>query len=97
MIGLFSVRVCEMKGLNLGEGSLHFLLHHGVGLIGRCEFGFMLGDGGCAFVLVNLEAHHHLVYNGVALVGAQFFNRSAGFPEFKVSVSEVVFEVIPCF
>ena len=89
--------VREMKGLKLGEGSLHLLLHHGVGMIGGCEFGFMLGGGGCAFVLVNLEAHHHLVYNGVALVESQFVNRSAGFPEFKASFLEVVLEVISCF
>ena len=49
------------------------------------------------FVLVDLELRHHLIYDGVGLVEVQFVNCSAGFPEFKVSFLEVVFEVIPCF
>ena len=53
MIGLVFMRVCKLKGLNLGEESFYLGLHHGVGLIGRCEFGCMLGGGGCAFVLIN--------------------------------------------
>ena len=57
----------------------------------------MLGGGGCAFVLVDLEARHHLIYNAVDVVESQFVNRFAGFSELKVSFSEVVFEVIPCF
>ena len=57
----------------------------------------MLGDGGCEFVLIDLEARHHLIYDGVGIVGAQFINRSTSFPDFKVSFSEVMFEVIPCF
>ena len=43
----------------------------------------MLGGGGRAFVLVNLEACHHFIYNGVGVVQAQFVNRSAGFSELK--------------
>ena len=72
-------------------------LHRDGGLIGGCEFSFVLGGGGCAFVLVDLEARHNLIYNGVGVVEAQFVNRSDFFPEFKVSFSEVVSEVIPCF
>ena len=53
------------------------------------------------FVLVDLELRHHLIYDGVGIgvgvVESQFINRYAGFPELKVSFSEVVFEVIPCF
>ena len=49
------------------------------------------------FVLVNFYARHHLIYNSVGIVEAQFVNCSAGFPKFKVSSSEVVIEVIPCF
>ena len=97
MIRLVSMRVCELKGLNLGEESLHLVIHRGVDLIGRCEFGYVLGDGGCTFVLVNLEVHHHLIYDGVGVVEAQFVNSSAGFPKFKVSFAEVMLEFIPCF
>ena len=52
---------------------------------------------GCAFFLVDLEVRHHLIYDGIGIAEAQFFNCSTGFPEFKVSFSEVVSEVIPCF
>ena len=55
----------------------------------------MLGGGGCAFVLVDLETRHNLIYDGVGVVEAQFVNCSAGFPEFKVSFSEVVLEFSP--
>ena len=57
----------------------------------------MLGGYGCALVLVDLRARHNLIYNGVGVVEAQFVNHSAGFPVFKLSFLEVVFEVIPCF
>ena len=97
MMGLVSMRVCELKGLNLGEESFNLGLHHCVGLIGRCEFGCVFGGCGCVFVLVDLEAHHHLIYDGVGIVKSQFVNCAAGFPEFKVSLSEVVLKVVPCF
>ena len=67
-----------MKGVNLAEESLHLGLHCCVGLIGGCEFSYMLGGGGFTFVLLDLEAHHHLIYNGVGVVEAKFVNRSAG-------------------
>ena len=57
----------------------------------------MLGGGGCAFSLVDLEVLHHLIYNGIGVVESQFVNSSTGFPDFKVSFSEVVLEFIPCF
>ena len=57
----------------------------------------MLGGDGCAFVLVDLVLCHNLIYNGVDVVEAQFVNRSASFSEFKVSLLEVVLEVIPYF
>ena len=57
----------------------------------------MLGGCGCALLLVNFGVRHHLIYNGVGVVEAQFVNRSARFPVSKVSFLEVVFEVIPCF
>ena len=93
----FFMHVCGLKGLNLVEESLHLGLPCGVGLIGRCEFGCMLGGSGCAFVLVDLDVPHHLIYNGVGVVEAHFVNSSAVFPELKVSLSEVVSEVIPYF
>ena len=57
----------------------------------------MFGGGSFAFVLIDLEARHHLIYNGAGVVEAQFVNRDANLPEFKVSFSEVVLEVVPCF
>ena len=72
-------------------------LHSGIGLIGRCEFGCMLGGGGYAFILVDLEARHHLIYYDIGVVEAKFVNCSAGFSELKVSFLEVVFEIIPSF
>ena len=96
-IVLVSMRVRKLKGLNFGEESSHLGIHRGVSLIGGYEFGCVLGGGGCTFVLINLEAHHHFIYDGVGVVEYQFVNSSNGFPEFKVSLSEVVLEVIPCF
>ena len=58
---------------------------------------YVLGGGGCAFVLVYLEARHHLIYACVGVVEAQFVNCSAGFPVLKMMFLDVVFEVIPCF
>ena len=83
--------------MDMGEEIFHLVLHRGVGLIGGREFVCMLGGGCCAFVLVYLEARHHFIYDGVGIVESQFVNRFAGFSELKVSFSEVVFEVIPCF
>ena len=80
MIGLISVRVRELKFLDLVEESFYLGLHCGVGLIGGCKFGCILGGGGCAFVLINLEGRHHLIYDGVGVVEAQFVNCSAVFP-----------------
>ena len=88
-------RALLLEGLNLGDESLHLRLHHSVGLIGRCKFGCMLGGGGCAFVFVNFEAHHHLIYDGVGVVEANFINRSASLSELKVSFLEVVLENFP--
>ena len=56
-IGLVSMRVREMKVLNLGEESFRLGIHRGVGLIVGCEFGCVLGDGGRELVLADLEAH----------------------------------------
>ena len=95
MIGLVSMSVRKLKGLNLVEDSLHLGLNRGVGMVGGCEFGCVLGGSGCAFVLVDLGAHHHLIYDGVGVVEAQFVNLSAGFHEFKVRFLEVVLEIFP--
>ena len=57
----------------------------------------MLGGGGCAFVLINLEARHNLIYSGVGVVKYQFVNCADGFREFKASFSVVVTEVFPYF
>ena len=54
--------------MNLGEYILHLGHHRGVGLIGGCEFGCMLGGVGCAFVLIDLEARHNLIYDGINVV-----------------------------
>ena len=48
-------------------------------------------------VLVNLEARHHLVHNGVGVVKAQFINFSSILSEFKASFVEVMFEIVPSF
>ena len=89
--------VSELKGLNLGEKRLHLGLHRGVGLIGRSEFSGMLCGCGCAFSLVDLEARHHLIHDGVVVVVAQFSNSSSGFSEFKVNFAEVMFKIFPRF
>ena len=86
-----------MKDLNLLEESLYLGLHLDVRLIGGCELGYVLSGGGCAFGLINLEASHHLICNCIGVVEDHFVNCSVGFPEFRVSFSEVVIEVIPCF
>ena len=52
---------------------------------------------GCASVLVDLEVHHHLVHNIVGLVEDQFVNCSFILSEFKVSFTEVMFKIFPCF
>ena len=83
--------------MKLGEESLHLGIHRSVGLIGGCEFGCMLGGVGCAFVLVDLEALHHLIYDGVGVVESQYVNPSTGFYDIKVIFPEVVFEIIPYF
>ena len=44
-----------------------------------------------------MEAHDHLIHDGVVVVEAQFVNCSSGFSEFKVSFTEVVFKIVPCF
>ena len=89
--------VSELKGLDLGEESLYLGLHRGVGLIGGSEFGGVLCGCGYAFVLVDFEACHNLIHNGVGVVEAQFVNCSSGFSEFKGSFTEVVFKIVPCF
>ena len=58
MIGLVSMSVLELKGLDLGEDSLHLVIHRGDGLIGGCDLGCVLGGGSCVFILLNLEARH---------------------------------------
>ena len=57
----------------------------------------MLGGGGCTFILVDLEARHNLIYDGVGVVKSQSVNCATGFHEFKVSFSEAVLEVVPYF
>ena len=57
----------------------------------------MLCGCGCAFVLVDLEARHHLIQYGVGVVESQFVYCFSGFSEFKVSFTEVVFKIFPCF
>ena len=69
----------KLKGVNLGEESLYLVLHCGIDLIYRCKLGCVLGCGGCVFILFDLEARHHLIYDGLAIVEAQFVNCSAGF------------------
>ena len=91
--------VSELKGLDLGEENLHLVLHCGVDMIGGSKFGVVLcGCGcGCAFVLVDLEARNHLIHDGVGVVESQFVNCSSILSEFKVSFTEVVFKIFPCF
>ena len=72
-------------------------IHRGVGLIGGSKFGGVLCGCGCAFILVDLEAHHYLVHNGVGIVESQFVNCSSSFSELKVIFTEVMFKIVPCF
>ena len=81
----------------MGEEILHLGLHRGVGLIGGSEFSGVLCGCGCALLLVDVEAHHHLIHDGLGFLEAQFVNFSSGFSEFKVSFMEVVFKIFPCF
>ena len=97
MIGLIPMCVCYLKGMNLVEVGLRLGLHRGVGMIGGCKFSCMLGGGSCAFVLVDLEALHHFIYDGVDVLESQFVNHYASFSDLRVSFSEVVFEIIPFF
>ena len=89
--------VSELKGLYLGEESLYLGLHCGVVLIGEIKYGGVLCGCGCAFVLIYLEARHHLIQYGVGVVESQFVYCFSGFSEFKVSFTEVVFKIVPCF
>ena len=57
----------------------------------------MLCGCGSALIFVDLEVRHHLVENGVGVVEDKFINSTSCFSEFKVSFTEVVFEVVPCF
>ena len=57
----------------------------------------MLRGCGRAFVFFYLEAHHHLVNNGVGVVEAEFIDSNSYFSEFKVSFAEVVLEVFSIF
>ena len=66
--------VSELKGLDLSEESLHLGLHRGIGLIGRSDFVDVMCGCGCAFVLIDLEAHHHLIHDCIGVVEAQFVN-----------------------
>ena len=85
IIGLISMCVRKLKGMNLGEESLHLGFHCGVSMIGGCDFGCVLGCGGCVFVLADLEACNPLIYDGVGVVEYHFVNCSVGLPEIKVS------------
>ena len=38
-----------------------------------------------------------MIHDGVGVVEDQFVNCSSGFSEFKVSFTEVVFKIFPCF
>ena len=73
------------------------VLHSCVGLNGGFNFGCVLGGGGCAFVLVDLDALRHLIYNEIGVMEAQFVDSFASFLELKVSFLEGVFEFIPYF
>ena len=81
----------------MGEESLHLGLHYGIGLIGGREFDGVLCGCGCAFFLVYLEARHHLIHDGVVVLEYQFVNCFSSFSEFKVSFTEVIFKIVPCF
>ena len=81
----------------MGKESLYLRLHCGVGLIGGRDCGSVLCGCVSALVFVNLEACHHLVNNGVGVVEAEFINSTFCLLKVKVSFTEVVFEVVPCF
>ena len=53
MIGVITMHVLNLKGLNLGEDIFHLGPRRDIVLIGRCEFGCVLGGSGYAFVLIN--------------------------------------------
>ena len=89
--------VSKLKGLELGEESLNMGLHHVIVLISGSAFGGVLCGCGCTFVLVNLEAHHLMVHDGVGVVEDQFVYCSSGFSEFKVSFTELMFKIFACF
>ena len=71
--------VGELQGLDSGEESLHLRLHSGVGLLGGRKYGSVLCGCGSALVFVDLEAHHHLVDNGVGAVEYKFINSTSCF------------------
>ena len=89
--------VREMKGLGLGEESLRLGLHFCVVMIGGSKFGGVLCGCGCAFVLVDLEARHHMIHYGVGIVETQLVNCSPSFYEFKFIFTEFMFKIVPCF
>ena len=95
IVDFIYMRVRFLKGLNLVEESFHLRLHCSVGLIGEYAFGCMLGGGGCAFVFVDLEACHNLIYNDVGVVESKFSNSYTSLSDIKVGLSEVVFEMLP--
>ena len=51
----------------------------------------------CAFILVDLEARHHLVHDGVGVVEAQLVNCSSNLSGLKVRFTEVMSKIVPCF
>ena len=97
VVVLISICARYLKGLNFGEEILHLRLHRGVGLFGACDFGCMLDSGECAFAFFNLEVRHHLIYDGVGVVEANFVKRSSGIFEIKLRFLEVVLEIFPSF
>ena len=66
-------------------------LHRGISLIGGRDCVSVLCGCGSVLVFIDLEARHHLVYNGVSVVEAEFINSTSCLSEFKVSFAEVVF------
>ena len=81
----------------MGKESLHLRRHSDVGTIVVRELGNVLCGCGGALVFVDLEARHHLVHNIVGVVKAEFINCTSCFSEFKASLAEVMFDVVPCF
>ena len=96
IVAFILIRVRFLKGLKLVEESFYLRLHRSVGLIGRCEFGCMLGGGGWASAFVNLEALHHLIYDDIGVVKATLVDRYFSLSQLKASLLEVVFEIFPC-